>query len=106
MSARGRDQDLFESELDLTLERIASDPKLGIVYEQTDIDEPAYRVLMSPSPSPPTKRRPIWELHARAVRVDDGDVAEPVGTAVRHPFANGSYASHVELVDVNATVSF
>ncbi|MGH7438591.1 MAG: hypothetical protein ACRENE_23125 [Polyangiaceae bacterium] len=38
--------DLFESELDLTIERVAFDPKLGTVYEQTDIDETVYRVLM------------------------------------------------------------
>jgi plasmid stabilization system protein ParE len=38
--------DLFEGELEATLERVLFSPKLGTVYEQRDIDETVYRVLM------------------------------------------------------------
>jgi hypothetical protein len=45
-SHRRASPDLFDDELDATLERVVLNPK-GVVYEQEDLDEIVYRVLMS-----------------------------------------------------------
>jgi hypothetical protein len=45
-SQRRASPSLFESELEATFERISLNPKLGVVYEQKDLDETVYRVLL------------------------------------------------------------
>jgi hypothetical protein len=45
-SRRNASPDLFASELDTTLERVSMNPKLGVVYEQKDLDETVYRMLL------------------------------------------------------------
>jgi hypothetical protein len=45
-SQRRSSPGLFEAELDATLERVLFSPKLGMVYEQRDVDDTVYRVLM------------------------------------------------------------
>jgi hypothetical protein len=50
--------DLFDRELDAALERIVVNPK-GLVYEQQDLDETVYRVLM-----PRTRHHVYYVLRA------------------------------------------
>ena len=39
--------DAFEQELNATLERIRRNPRLGILYEQGDLEAPVRRILMA-----------------------------------------------------------
>ena len=62
-SHRRASPDLFGDELDATLERIVLNPK-GVVYEQEDLDEIVYRVLM-----PRTRHHVYYVLKADVVFV-------------------------------------
>jgi hypothetical protein len=55
--------DLFEAELDATLERILLTPK-GVVYEQEELDETVYRVVM-----PRTRHHVYYVLRTDTVYV-------------------------------------
>jgi plasmid stabilization system protein ParE len=50
--------DLFEDELDATLERALSNPGLGLVYHDANLDVPVYRVLM-----PRTSHHVFYAVH-------------------------------------------
>jgi plasmid stabilization system protein ParE len=57
LANRPKAPDLFERELDAALERIATDPHVGVLYGQGKLESPVRRVLL-----PKTKTHVYWAV--------------------------------------------
>jgi hypothetical protein len=64
LANRPKAPDLFERELDSALERIRTDPHVGMLYEQGNFEAPVRRVLM-----PKTKNHVYWAVEGDEVVV-------------------------------------